>query len=51
MADGAEKYGKMLEEIIQIVKSGDTAEVKMEHDRIVVVRIKRKVKSKTPITG
>mgnify|MGYP005904343493 FL=1 len=51
MADGAEKYSKMLDEILQIVKSGDTAEVKREHGQIVVVRIKRKVKSKTPIIG
>ena len=38
-------------EISNILKRGNTAEVKREKDNIVVVEIQRKVKNKTPVKG
>ena len=37
--------------ILTILKRGNTAEVKKENDKIVVVEIQRRVRNKTPITG
>lgn len=37
--------------IIKIIKRGNTAEVKRENNKIVVVEIQRKVRTKTSITG
>lgn len=33
---------KILGRIVEILKSGDTVELKIEHGRLVIVRIKRK---------
>lgn len=37
--------------ILDIIKKGNTAEVKKENGNIVIVEIQRKVKKKTSITG
>ena len=42
---------EMLDAILQIIKRGNTAEIKKERDNLVVVEIDRKVKVKTPIIG
>lgn len=43
--------GRWTDEVIAILKRGNSAEVKREKDNIVVVEIKRKVKIKTAING
>ena len=40
-----------IEFIMQILKKGNTAEIKREQGQLVVVEIQRKVKIKTPING
>lgn len=40
-----------VEQVVEIVKRGNVAEVKREKDNIVIVEITRKVKSKTAISG
>lgn len=37
--------------IMQIVKRGNSAEIKKENNKLVVVEVERRVKSKTSITG
>lgn len=37
--------------ILSIMKRGNTAEIKKENDKIVVVEIQRRVRNKTPISG
>lgn len=37
--------------ITEILKRGNTVELKKEHDKLVVVEIKRQVKNKTAIIG
>lgn len=40
-----------IELIMQILKKGNSVELKREQGRLVVVEIKRKVKIKTPVNG
>lgn len=40
-----------VEQVVEIVKRGNVAEVKREKDNIVVVEIHRQLKSKTAISG
>ena len=40
-----------IEIIMQILKKGNSVELKREQGRLVVVEIQRKVKNKTPING
>lgn len=42
---------EVMNEIMRIIKHGDSCEVKKENGKIVVVQIQRKVKIKTLITG
>ena len=42
---------EMSELITQITKNGNTAEIKRENNKYVIVEIKRKMKIKTPING
>lgn len=42
---------EVIEEIVRILKHGDTVELKKENNKIVVVEIRRKVKTKTSIIG
>ena len=37
--------------ILRIVKKGNSAEIKKENNKIVVVEIERRVRNKTSITG
>ncbi|MGN0558367.1 MAG: hypothetical protein ACI4IS_02835 [Acutalibacteraceae bacterium] len=39
------------EAVIKIIKNGNSAELKRENGKLVVVEIQRKVKSKTSIIG
>lgn len=42
---------EVIEAITKIIKNGNSAEIKKEQGRIVVVEIKRQVKTKTVIKG
>ena len=42
---------EMLELIVRIVRRGNSAEIKKENNKIVIVEIERRVKNKTSITG
>lgn len=42
---------EIIEEIIKILKRGNTVELKKEKDKLVVVEIQRRVKEKTSIIG
>jgi len=42
---------ELLDEILEILKRGDTCELKKIKDEIVLVEIRRKVKIKTPTNG
>lgn len=42
---------ELCEQIMKILRRGDTVELKKENSRLVVVEIRRQVKSKTPING
>lgn len=42
---------EVIELIMQILKRGNTVEIKKENNRLVVVEIQRKVKNKTSIIG
>lgn len=42
---------EMLDTILKIVKKGNSAEIKKENNKLVVVEIERRVKNKTSITG
>lgn len=46
-----EKKTDWVATIIEILKRGNSAEVKREKDKIVVVELKRQVKIKTTING
>ena len=41
----------VVEHIMQILKRGNTAEIKKEKDNIVIVELQRRVKNKTSING
>ena len=42
---------EVIEEITRILKHGNTVELKKENNKLVVVEIQRKVKTKTSIIG
>lgn len=42
---------EVIDLIMQILKRGNTVEIKKENNRLVVVEIQRKVKNKTSIIG
>ena len=42
---------EMVEAIQHILKRGNSAEIKKENNKIVIVEIERRVKNKTSITG
>lgn len=42
---------EVIEEIARILKHGNTVELKKENNKLVVVEIQRKVKTKTSIIG
>lgn len=42
---------EMLELIVRIVRRGNSAEIKKENNKIVIVEIERRVRNKTSITG
>ena len=42
---------EMISEILRIVKKGNSAEIKKEGGKLVVVEIQRKVKIKAPANG
>lgn len=40
-----------VQSVLEIIKRGNVAEVKREKDKIVIIEIKRQLKSKTAIIG
>ena len=42
---------EITEQIMKILRRGDTVELKKENGKLVVVEIRRQVKNKTSITG
>lgn len=42
---------EVIDLIMQILKRGDTVEIKKENNKLVIVEIQRKVKNKTSIIG
>lgn len=51
MTEATLQNKELLQAIVEILKRGNTAEVKKEKDNIVVVEIKRQVRIKTAING
>jgi len=42
---------EVIDEIVRILKKGNSVELKKEHDKLVVVEIQRKMKIKASIIG